>query len=114
MHYAIYNQATGLIRMYGHTGQPDTLALEVQPGERLFEGQVPIGSTHIRHGTPVEVVPEPTYRELRLAAYPAAGDQLDAIAELAAALLEQGIALPTKTQAWLDDVQAVKASNPKV
>lgn len=58
---------------------------------------------------------EPSYRDLRHAAYPAARDQLDAIAKMCLAMREAG-ALPAVDQSvhdWLDKIEAVKAAYPK-
>lgn len=54
------------------------------------------------------------YREARARRYPPIGDQLDAVAKLAAALRDQGVVLPADTQAWLDEIQAVKTELPKI
>jgi hypothetical protein len=53
------------------------------------------------------------YRERRRAAYPALGDQLDAIMAGMAAMSEAGIVLPAQTLAWLQDCRSVKAAYPK-
>lgn len=50
---------------------------------------------------------------LRAAAYMPIGDQLDAIADLARALREQGFSLPPKTAEWLQHCERVKALHPK-
>lgn len=47
-------------------------------------------------------------REARSAAYPAIGDQFDAIMKGFAALADAGIELPAETQAWIDACKAVK------
>jgi hypothetical protein len=49
----------------------------------------------------------------RAADYPAVGDALDAIMKGFAALMEQGIALPAETEAWVHACQAVKTTHPK-
>lgn len=59
----------------------------------------------IRHTEP--------YAPKRAARYPAIGDQLDAVYKLAVALRAQGMTLPPETQAWIAQVQAVKAAIPK-
>lgn len=57
---------------------------------------------------------EPTpYGDLRAAAYPDAGDQLDAIMKGFRALLNAGVSLPTDTVAWVEACEAVKAAHPK-
>lgn len=48
------------------------------------------------------------YRKRRRAEYPPVGEQMDAIMKMAAALREQGIALPEETQQWIDHCQSVK------
>lgn len=52
-------------------------------------------------------------RRLRQAAYMPIGDQLDAIADMARALREQGFSLPPKTAEWLEHCERVKAQHPK-
>lgn len=59
----------------------------------------------------VRIVGRP--RALRQAAYMPVGDQLDAIADLARALREQGFSLPPKTADWLEHCERVKALHPK-
>lgn len=59
----------------------------------------------IRHSEP--------YDRLRREAYPEVGEQLDAIAKLAAALREQGVPLPEETSRWLDRCLSVKKKYPK-
>lgn len=53
------------------------------------------------------------YRKRRKAEYPAVGEQLDAIMKLAAAIKEQGVALPEETQQWIARCQEVKAKYRK-
>ncbi len=50
---------------------------------------------------------------LRAAAYPPVGDQLDAVVAGLAALRDQGIELPEKTLALLDQCEAVKRTFAK-
>lgn len=50
---------------------------------------------------------------LRAKAYQSIGDQLDAVAKLAAALRDQGIVLPDDVVKWVDHCQAVKAKFKK-
>lgn len=113
MHYAIYDAATGLIRMRGFTSQPETLVDDLKKGELLFSEFVPLEATHILRGKPVHVEKEKSYIENRILNYPAVGEQLAAIAELAALLRESGVAIPAKTSAWLDMIEEVKAAYPK-
>lgn len=54
------------------------------------------------------------YRVRRRSEYPAAGDQLDAVYKMAAALHDAGVQLPQDTIDWLEQVAAVKAKYPKV
>lgn len=56
---------------------------------------------------------EVDYRKLRKQAYPAVGDQLDAVMKLAAALKEQGIPLPEETERWISRCQEVKTKYQK-
>ena len=53
------------------------------------------------------------YRRARAAAYPALGDQLDALLKGFAELRTQGAALPPDLVAVIDAWQAVKAAHPK-
>lgn len=54
------------------------------------------------------------YATARAAAYPPIGDQLDAVAKLAAALRDaKALALPPEVEAWLADLETVKARHPK-
>jgi hypothetical protein len=62
--------------------------------EWLSEGNIP---------TPADIPPEPTYQELRAAAYPPAANYLDAIVKGDTA----------QAQAYIDECLAVKAKYPK-
>jgi len=53
------------------------------------------------------------YAPLRAAAYPALGDQLDAVLKLAQALHQKGIELPDETRAWIEKCEEVKQRYPK-
>lgn len=53
------------------------------------------------------------YRADRIDAYPAIGDQLDALAKGFAALRRHGVPLPDETADWLDDIARVKQVHPK-
>lgn len=54
------------------------------------------------------------YATARAAAYPPIGDQLDALAKLAAALRDaKAVALPPEVLDWLAKVEAVKTRHPK-
>ncbi len=59
----------------------------------------------IRHSEP--------YAPLRARAYPAIGDQLDAIMKFACHLRDAGQPLPASVQQWVDDCQRVKQRYPK-
>jgi hypothetical protein len=50
----------------------------------------------------------------RAAEYPSMGEALDAIMKGFAALIEQGVALPAETLAWVEKCKAVKAAHPKL
>lgn len=50
------------------------------------------------------------YRQLRAAAYPKLGDQMDAIYKLAKSL---GTPLPPDVEAWIAQIDAVKQKYPK-
>lgn len=52
-------------------------------------------------------------QELRRREYPDIRDQLDAIYKLAAALRDQGVALPDEVKQWIDKCAEVKRRNPK-
>lgn len=58
----------------------------------------------------VEPIP---YGDLRAAAYPALGDQLDAAMKGFRALLDAGATLPAATVEWVEACEAVKAAHPK-
>lgn len=111
--YIIYHSTTGEIRQSGRSASLEGLEQALPEHCLLLEGFARGDATHVVNRRPVVRERPRSYIEDRQAAYPATGEQLDAIAELAAALRAQGIALPAKTLAWLDDVQAVKANNPK-
>ncbi|WP_263146038.1 hypothetical protein [Pseudomonas sp. RIT-PI-AD] len=113
MNYAIYDAATGKIRLSGITSQPETLDLELQDNESIFLHPIPHGATHIRNETPVRIEPDKTYTDSRIAEYPSTGEQLDALVALAMSLREQGVAIPEKTAAWLENIAEVKAAYPK-
>ena len=53
------------------------------------------------------------YRKLRAAAYPKAGDQLDAIYKMAVALKNSGAPLPPETLDWIAAIELVKQTYPK-
>lgn len=53
------------------------------------------------------------YRELRRAAYPSIGDQLDAVIKLAQHLQGAGMTLPDEVSAWVESCQRVKDAHPK-
>jgi hypothetical protein len=53
------------------------------------------------------------YRERRAKAYPALGDQIDAISKGFRALIDAGISLPPETVSWVEQVDAVKAKFKK-
>lgn len=52
-------------------------------------------------------------QELRAAAYPDIGDQLDAVFKLAESLHEQGLKLPAEVVHWIDQCRGVKNKFPK-
>lgn len=52
-------------------------------------------------------------REKRRRAYPTAGDQLGAIVDLAKAVKAAGIAVPASVDAWIEQIEAVKAAHAK-
>lgn len=56
---------------------------------------------------------EQDYKQLRQPAYPATGEQLDAIFKLAKALQAVGVQLPEETIAWIEVCQSVKDKYPK-
>lgn len=58
------------------------------------------------------VVPIP-YTDLRAAAYPPVGDQLDALVKGFRSLIDAGTALPQETVEWVRACEAVKAAHPK-
>lgn len=58
----------------------------------------------------VEPIP---YSDLRAAAYPALGDQLDAAMKGFRALIDAGATLPAATVEWVEACEAVKAAHPK-
>lgn len=53
------------------------------------------------------------YRERRRAAYPSLGDQLDAVAKLGQALVDQGVNVPQEVLDWLAKVGDVKTQYRK-
>lgn len=59
----------------------------------------------IRHSEP--------YAPLRQKAYPAFGEQLDAVMKLAEALQQQGFELPEATVNWIEQCKAVKSKYKK-
>lgn len=59
----------------------------------------------IRHSEP--------YTHLRQKAYPAFGEQLDAVMKLAEALQQQGFELPAATVNWIEQCKAVKSKYKK-
>jgi len=52
------------------------------------------------------------YRELRRAAYPPLGDQLDAVYKLAKHLQEKGESLPAEVCDWVEQCRLVKEKFP--
>ena len=58
----------------------------------------------------VEPIP---YGDLRAAAYPDIGDQMDACMKGFRALLDGGATLPADTVAWVEACEAVKAAHSK-
>ena len=60
--------------------------------------------------TPADPVPGPTYQELRAAAYPPIGDQLDALWK---SLASSGLVLGTDGESMLNAIKEVKISHPK-
>lgn len=111
--YIIFHQATGEIRQSGQTGNIDGMRASLPSGCQLLEGVSRGAATHIAGGQPVVRQRGRSYIEQRLDAYPEIGDQLDALADLAAALRAQGITLPPKAETWLEEIQVVKANYPK-
>ena len=89
--------------MYYKDLQKNLHALDSAQFEYLLpEGSVPITDNEAAEITASRIVP-PTYRELRMAAYPPATDYLDAIVK------NDTVAL----QKYIDDCRLVKIKHPK-
>lgn len=61
----------------------------------------------------MKIRPNRPHGQSRALAYPALGDQLDAVAKGFRALMDQGFALPADTVAWVETTEAVKRRFPK-
>ncbi len=75
----------------------------------------PVAAWIASNGGAIPDAPAPalSYAQLRSAAYPSIGDQIDAIAKMAEALRDVGASLPAATVEWLEARAAVKAAYPK-
>ena len=76
---------------------------QAHDGEEAVEGQFDFG----------ERVDERTVSQRRYDAYPAVGEQLSAIVDLAKAVKAAGVDVPASVDDWLTTVDAVKAAHPK-
>jgi len=83
-------------------------AVANNPG-RVFEGVADVGQVRGADGALLTKASAPTYAELRRAAYPEIGDQLDAIWKLLASAKE----IPAEAAMILQQIAEVKASIPK-